>query len=88
MARRFGAAVLGLGFDTLHLSIAAPPTILDLALRVAAEHVAFCLDITRQSNTNPFPKYAPIMDRTAGLVGLISGTTAGDVPTSVQRTVG
>ncbi|WP_189195901.1 DUF4253 domain-containing protein [Micromonospora fulviviridis] len=35
--RRFGATVVGLGFDTLHLSIAAPPVTVDLALRVTAE---------------------------------------------------
>ncbi|MEV0430553.1 DUF4253 domain-containing protein [Micromonospora sp. NPDC050495] len=55
---RFGATVVGLGFDTLHLSIAAPPVALDLALQVAAEHFAFCPDNIWQSNTDTFPKYA------------------------------
>ncbi|WP_116245793.1 DUF4253 domain-containing protein [Nocardiopsis sp. FIRDI 009] len=42
--RRFGARVLGLGFDALTLSVASVPTDLDRALRVAAEHFAFCPD--------------------------------------------
>ncbi|MEV6680475.1 DUF4253 domain-containing protein [Streptomyces erythrochromogenes] len=41
---RFGARVVGLGFSTLHLSVAAPPNGLDEALTVAAEHFAFCPD--------------------------------------------
>lgn len=41
---RFGARVVAVGPATLHLSIAAPPTTADEALRVAAEHFAFCPD--------------------------------------------
>jgi hypothetical protein len=41
---RFGARVVGVGFDTLHLSVAAPPRTEDDALHVAAEHFAFCPD--------------------------------------------
>lgn len=41
---RFGARVVLLTGDTLQLSVAAPPTTLDEALRVAAEHFAFCPD--------------------------------------------
>jgi hypothetical protein len=41
---RFGARVVGLGFNTLDLSIAAPPATLDHALQVAAEHWTFCPD--------------------------------------------
>ncbi|MFD9336701.1 DUF4253 domain-containing protein [Streptomyces sp. NPDC060028] len=41
---RFGARVLALGFDELHLSVAAPPRTLAEALPVAAEHFAFCPD--------------------------------------------
>jgi hypothetical protein len=55
---RFGATVVGLGFDILHLSIAAPPVTLDVALRVTAEHIAFCPDNIWQSNTDTFRKYA------------------------------
>ncbi|WP_416902450.1 DUF4253 domain-containing protein [Micromonospora echinospora] len=47
---RFGARVIGLGFDTLHLSVAAPPTSPEHALRVAAEHFAFCPDNIRQGS--------------------------------------
>lgn len=41
---RFGAALVALGFDSLLLSVAAPPTTAARALAVAAEHRAFCLD--------------------------------------------
>ena len=47
---RFGARVLGIGPDTLDLSVAAPPLDLDHALRVAAEHFAFCPDNIWQGN--------------------------------------
>ena len=47
---RFGARVVGVGFDTLHLSVAAPPRTEDDALRVAAEHYAFCPDNVRQGS--------------------------------------
>jgi hypothetical protein len=55
---RFGATVVALGFDTLYLSVAAPPTTLDQALQVTAEHFAFCPDEIWQSETNTFPTYA------------------------------
>ena len=42
--RRFGARVVRLEFDVLQLSVAAPPTTLDEALLIAAEHFAFCPD--------------------------------------------
>ncbi|MFJ8212061.1 DUF4253 domain-containing protein [Streptomyces sp. NPDC096033] len=42
--RRFGARVVAVGSDTLHLSVAAAPTSGEDALRVAAEHFAFCPD--------------------------------------------
>jgi hypothetical protein len=41
---RFGARVVGVGFATLLLSVAAPPTTIEEALPVAAEHFAFCPD--------------------------------------------
>lgn len=40
--QRFGCRVVGVGFDTLDLSVAVPPTGMDDALLVAAEHYAFC----------------------------------------------
>jgi Domain of unknown function (DUF4253) len=45
---RFGARVVGLGFDTLDLSVAAPPVTFRHALRVAAEHAAFCPEVIVQ----------------------------------------
>ncbi|MGW0505059.1 DUF4253 domain-containing protein [Micromonospora sp. NPDC003241] len=41
---RFGVRVIGLGFAELYLSVAAPPTTIDEALPIAAEHFAFCPD--------------------------------------------
>ncbi|MFF4100436.1 DUF4253 domain-containing protein [Streptomyces sp. NPDC001903] len=41
---RFGARVIALGFDELHVSVAAPPPTTAAALPVAAEHFAFCPD--------------------------------------------
>jgi hypothetical protein len=41
---RFGVRVVGVGFDTLDLSVAAPPVTARHALHVAAEHWAFCPD--------------------------------------------
>ena len=52
---RFGARVVGLGFDELFLSVAAPPATVDEALRVAAEHLAFCPD----NVTGLLTDYAP-----------------------------
>ncbi|MFI1786193.1 DUF4253 domain-containing protein [Streptomyces rubiginosohelvolus] len=42
--KRFGARVVAVGFSTVHLSVAAPPTTEVDALLVAAEHFAFCPD--------------------------------------------
>ncbi|MEV7010456.1 DUF4253 domain-containing protein [Streptosporangium sp. NPDC051022] len=41
---RFGVRVVGLGFNTLDLSVAAPPVTAEHALHVAAEHWTFCPD--------------------------------------------
>ena len=41
---RFGARVVGVGFATLVLSVASPPTTRESAMAVAAEHFAFCPD--------------------------------------------
>lgn len=46
--KRFGARVVCLGFDVLHLSVAAPPKTLAEALPIAAEHFAFCPDNVSQ----------------------------------------
>ncbi|QEU67419.1 DUF4253 domain-containing protein [Streptomyces galilaeus] len=41
---RFGIRVVGIGFDVLAVSVAAPPTSVAEAEAVAAEHFAFCPD--------------------------------------------
>lgn len=41
---RFGARLVGMGFNTLDLSVAAPPVTMEHALHVAAEHWTFCPD--------------------------------------------
>ncbi len=41
---RFGARVVAVGFDTLHLSVSEPPMNSEDAFLVAAEHFAFCPD--------------------------------------------
>ena len=46
---RFGVRLLGIGFDTLDLSVAAPPVTFGHALHVAAEHWMFCPDKVEQS---------------------------------------
>ncbi|MFJ9605965.1 DUF4253 domain-containing protein [Kitasatospora sp. NPDC101176] len=55
--RRFGAQVVQVGFDTLDLSVAAPPTTPAEALRVAAEHTALCPDLVFQG-TGALTAYA------------------------------
>lgn len=55
---RFGARLVAIGSDTLHLSVAAPPTEPDHALHVAAEHFAFCPDTVWQATTHDLVGYA------------------------------
>ena len=45
---RFGVRVVGLGFNTMELSVAAPPATSRHALQLAAEHWAFCPDAVFQ----------------------------------------
>lgn len=45
---RFGARVIEVGFDTVHLTVAAPPATTEHAELVAAEHFAFCPDNVMQ----------------------------------------
>ncbi|MFJ7588065.1 DUF4253 domain-containing protein [Streptomyces sp. NPDC097617] len=47
---RFGARVVALGFDELHVSVAAPPRTVAHALPVAAEHFAVSPDNIRQGS--------------------------------------
>lgn len=60
---RFGARLVGVGFDTVALSVAAPPADAAEALPVAAEHLAFCYDAISQEGPGDLAEYA------AGLVG-------------------
>lgn len=55
---RFGARLVTLGFDVLELAVAAPPTTIQRALQVAAEHRAFCsYNFTQQpGNLREFAK--------------------------------
>ncbi|MEV4539280.1 DUF4253 domain-containing protein [Asanoa sp. NPDC049518] len=55
---RFGARVVALGPAELYLSVGAPPTDTDHALRVAAEHFAFCPDNVWRSSTDSLVLYA------------------------------
>ena len=48
-----GARVVAAGFDDIRLSVAAPPQTVDEALRVAAEHFAFCPDNVLQESEPP-----------------------------------
>jgi len=45
---RFGAVVVGLGFDTLAMVVRRPPTTGDETIAVAAEHYAACPDLVQQ----------------------------------------
>jgi hypothetical protein len=54
---RFGARVIGVGFADLYVSVAAPPADQGEALRVAAEHFAFCPDNIWQGKS-PLTAYA------------------------------
>jgi hypothetical protein len=54
---RFGARVVGAGFDNLQVSVAAPPVTAEHALRVAVEHFAFCPDLVHQG-TGSLTEYA------------------------------
>jgi hypothetical protein len=42
---RFGAQVIGVGRGTLWVSVAAPPTTLEHAVHVAAEHFSYCPEV-------------------------------------------
>jgi hypothetical protein len=55
---RFGVRVVGVGFCTLHLSVAAPPSGLEEALAICAEHFAFCPDTVWQGAHRDLAAYA------------------------------
>jgi hypothetical protein len=57
--KRFGTRTISLnGHATLTLSVATPPTNHPQALRIAAEHFAFCPDNIWQSATNTLISHA------------------------------
>ncbi|WP_225101536.1 DUF4253 domain-containing protein [Streptomyces sp. CoH27] len=53
---RFGIRVVGLGFDTLVVSVAAPPATQEDAEAVAAEHYAFCPDNFNSDSLRTYAK--------------------------------
>ncbi|MGW2650853.1 DUF4253 domain-containing protein [Streptomyces sp. NPDC001393] len=55
---RFGIRVVGLGFDILVVSVAAPPSTPAEAEALAAEHFAFCPDNITQSGPGSLRDYA------------------------------
>lgn len=55
---RFGIRVVGLGFDVLVVSVAAPPATLADAQTLAAEHFAFCPDNITQGGPGGLQAYA------------------------------
>ncbi|MFD7641463.1 DUF4253 domain-containing protein [Kitasatospora sp. NPDC059795] len=59
--RRYGTRLVQVGFADLELSVGAPPEDDDLALRIAAEHLAFCPD-------NIFQGVGTIADYAPGLI--------------------
>ncbi|QKG19113.1 hypothetical protein ACTIVE_0749 [Actinomadura verrucosospora] len=62
---RFGARVVGAAFSDLYLSVSAPPSTHEEALRIAAEHFAFCPDDIWQNSTP-----ATLTSYAEGLIGL------------------
>lgn len=55
---RFGIRVIALSFDRLTVSVAVPPTTLEDAEAVAAEHYAFCPDNIEQGDHDTLGEYA------------------------------
>ncbi|MGW9135289.1 DUF4253 domain-containing protein [Streptomyces sp. NPDC055681] len=55
---RFGIRVVALGFDHLIVSVATPPTAVDEAVAVAAEHFAFCPDNIAHNTPDTLRAYA------------------------------
>lgn len=56
--KRFGATVIGAGFAELYVSVAAPPTDVEQARGIAAEHFAFCPDNIWQGCPSDLTGYA------------------------------
>ncbi|MFE5491809.1 DUF4253 domain-containing protein [Streptomyces virginiae] len=77
---RFGARVVAVGFDTLHLSVAAPPMSGQDALLVAAEHFALSPDNIWQGSR---PTHWPRTPR--GSPAPTAGTSGGTDPSLGKR---
>jgi hypothetical protein len=57
---RFGAVLVGMGFDVLHVAVAAPPSDPDQLALLAQEHYAFCPDNVDQG-VGSLEAYAPLL---------------------------
>jgi hypothetical protein len=55
---RFGARLVAVGFDTVYVSVAAPPADAAEAFPVAAEHHGFCYDAIAQEGPGDLLEYA------------------------------
>jgi Domain of unknown function (DUF4253) len=64
---RFGARVIGVDSGTLWVSVAAPPTTIEHAVRVAAEHFSFCPEVEQAGNV-PEPEDPLEVERLQALV--------------------
>jgi len=63
---RFGARVIGVGSGTLWVSVAAPPTTIEHAARVAVEHFSFCPEV--EQVVFPEPEDLRDVERLQGFV--------------------
>ncbi|SDB88785.1 protein of unknown function [Raineyella antarctica] len=57
---RFGATLVAMGFDTIHLEVAAPPSSSNDVATLILEHYAFCPDNIDQG-VGSLPAYAPVV---------------------------
>jgi hypothetical protein len=60
---RFGAHLIGVGFDTITLLVDRPPATLDVAEAIAAEHLAACPDSIFQGSGSIRSYAADLVDR-------------------------
>jgi hypothetical protein len=66
---RFGARVVAVGRGTLWLSVAAPPTTIEHAVRVTAEHVAFCPEVEPRDDFEFDPERSDFVQYAESIVG-------------------
>jgi hypothetical protein len=55
---RFGAYLVGVGFDTITIAVQSPPRTLEHAMQIAAEHCAVCPDNIEAAGSGSIKKYA------------------------------